>query len=381
MHIDISQTHTSIPVPEVYSYDGSSDDDIGMPYILQSRAAGRSLGSYEWSQPEQRVKGYQHREPRLPLTKKDRDKVMNQLVAILSELCDHPFDEIGSLFRDASGKYFIGECLSPSFTWQKRDSLQLDRGRYHEEHDYLKTLILAFTSHAQELSLSPHTFFAPVPDMVEYKSIDSYRAAGKRWNEFVAIGQKVDHSKNVLFYCIAGRFLLEMIPHLCLGTNKRFTLSHPDLHVGNIFVDDDFNITCIIDWSSTSSGPITEVLGTPSLGGSAAPPSASLVAAFRSGFIKRAVQVISELSRSNLWEKSNKMWYFSRLVRLLSKNDYQHLRKLFEVVYKASDKETEETKSFLSSYSKRIEQQKKCRRWSGLVFLPAKLQTQTSSLW
>ncbi|KAF4978223.1 hypothetical protein FZEAL_5328 [Fusarium zealandicum] len=332
------KAYTSVPVPEVYSYSGSSDNDIGVPYILQSKAAGRSLGSYDWSQLPRVSRSPNYRPP-LPLSDKDREKIMSQLGTIMSELSDHRFEKIGSIFNDGNGGYFVGECLSPSLTWQERDSLDLERGPFDEEHDYFKSLISAFTSHAQELPLTPHVFFAPVPDIQDYKSIASYNIASRRWNDFVAIGQKVDHSKNMLFYSIAGQFLCEMIPRLICGLRTSFTLSHPDLHPGNIYVDDDLNITCIIDWSSASSGPITEVLATPSLGGSATPPSVFLAAAFRSGFSRRASKVAPDLLHLNLWETSERIWSFSRLVRLLSKNDHEHFRRLFELVYETGAEE------------------------------------------
>lgn len=78
---------------------------------------------------------------------------MSQLGVIMSELSDHHFSEIGSIFTDEKGSYIVGECLSPALTWQERDSLELDRGPFREEHDYLVSLISAFTSHAKELSL------------------------------------------------------------------------------------------------------------------------------------------------------------------------------------------------------------------------------------
>ncbi|KAG8409276.1 hypothetical protein J3458_019393 [Metarhizium acridum] len=261
---------------------------------------------------------------------------MAQLDSIMAELSDHRFDEIGSLFNHGHGGFVIGECLSPSLTWQERDSLDLNRGPIRQERDYLVSLIFSFTSHAKELPLAPHVFYAPVPDELHYKTIDSQRTAAQRWNDFVAIGQKIDHSKNRLFYCIAGQFLLEMIPHLSSRLESCFTLSHPDLHVGNLYVDDDLNITCIIDWSSTSSGPITELLATPALGGPARPPSRSLTAAFRLAFGRRATKIGPQLSRSKLWQISDSMWHFSRLVRLLSRNDYEHFRQLFELVHKPS---------------------------------------------
>ncbi|CZR37879.1 uncharacterized protein FPRO_06930 [Fusarium proliferatum ET1] len=327
------KANTSVPVPQVFSYSGSSDNDIGIPYILQSKALGRSLGSYAWSPPRYQVPGLQHRSPPMPISDESRGKVMRQLGAFMSELSTHRFDRIGSLFRDADASYVVGECLSPSLTWQERDSLELDRGPFNNEHDYLVSLISAFTSHAKELSLTPHVFFAPVPDMVDYDSLSSYQKASRRWNDFVAIGQKIEHSKNILFYCIAGQLLSEMINDLTSDRASSFTISHPDLHLGNIYVDENFNITSIIDWSSASTGPASEILAAPSLGSSAAPPSAYLTTAYRSGFIQEANKRTQSLPDAVLWKRSEIMWHFTRLTRLLSKNDYQLFERLFELIY------------------------------------------------
>ena len=261
---------------------------------------------------------------------------MRQLGAIMAELSDHRFEKIGSIFDDANGGYFVGDCLSPSFTWQGRDTVEMDRGPFQEERDYLMSFISSFTTHVQEVWLTPHVFFAPVPEQLDYDSVDSHGDAIDRWNDFVAIGQKVGRTKNVLMYCVAAQFLREMVPDLCWDEGNTFTLSHPGLHAGNLYVDDDFNITCIIDWGSTSAGPITELLAAPSMASSAAPPSNFLTAAFRSGFLQRNSKMASDISRCNLWEKSEKVWYFSRLVRLLSRNDYRHFKNLFELVYKTS---------------------------------------------
>ncbi|PON24287.1 hypothetical protein TGAM01_v206975 [Trichoderma gamsii] len=185
------KAHTSISVPEVYSYRQVPDNSIGVPYILQSKAAGRSLGSYDWSNCPHRFTGSRNPRPPLPISDDGRNKVMHQLGSIMAELSDYRFAKI-------------------------------------------------------------------------------------------------------------GQFLVETIPHLISGFESSFTLSHPDLHVGNIYVDDDLNITCIIDWSSTSTGPIAELLATPGLGGSARPPSESLTTAFRASFGQRSTRIGLELSRSKL---------------------------------------------------------------------------------
>ncbi|EXM03479.1 kinase-like domain-containing protein [Fusarium oxysporum II5] len=218
------RTLGSIPVPEVFSFSGNADSDIVVPYILMSKASGRPLSEYDWIELS-RIEGYPTRRPLLPLTDQDREK----------------------------------------------------------ESQYLQSLVSAFKAHAEELPLSPHSFFAPIPDPFEYPNWTSYRQAVERWRAFCSIGDKVEGNKNRLSFCIAAQFLNEMVPSLT-STDENYVLCHPDLHLGNIFVDEDFNITSIIDWSSVSSSPLAELLTTPGLNGSISPPQKSLITAFRSGF-------------------------------------------------------------------------------------------------
>ncbi|KAK7403933.1 hypothetical protein QQX98_010303 [Neonectria punicea] len=327
------RTHSSVPVPEVYSFSGDYNNEIGVPYILMSKASGRPLSEYDWVELS-RISGYPNKRPLLPLVDRDREKIMRQLGAIMSYLSEIHFDKIGSLFEDSDGNYSVGECLSPSLLWQHRDELEgIDRGPFHQESQYFHSLISAFIAHAKELPLTPHSFFAPIPDPFEYPHWTSYRQAVERWRTFCSVDDKVEGSKNRLSFCIAGQFLYEMIPRLT-STNGNFVLSHPDLHLGNIFVDEDFNITSIIDWGSASSSPMIELLATPGLSGSLSPPKESLAAAFRSGFCQRG-----QIFEPEQWGKAERMWRFARLVRMLSTQDYTHFKVLYNLVY---EKESED---------------------------------------
>jgi hypothetical protein len=249
----------------------------------------------------------------------------------MSRLSKFHFDKIGSLFEDDNGGFSVRECLSPVLTWQSRDSFEteIDRGSFSQEDCYLRSLISAFVSHAKELPLSPYLFFSPLPKPVDYLTWDSYLAAVDRRGDFIVVGDKLEGSKNRLDYFIAGQILEEMVP-LLLSQSTDFTISHPDLHVGNVFVDEELNVTCIIDWCSTTTGPVTELLATPGLAGPSKPPSSSLVASFQSG--------VSQESRNierDMWDRAEMMWYFSRLVRLLSGQDLPLFQTLYELVYKS----------------------------------------------
>ena len=103
-------------------------------------------------------------------------------------------------------------------------------------------------------------FLAPVPIPDEYNTYNDYLSATDRWNDFVTKGSKIDGGKNRLNYIILGQFLQDMIPSLVeestlspASLDAKYPLCHPDLSVNNVFIDDDCNITCIIDWTSSTS--------------------------------------------------------------------------------------------------------------------------------
>ncbi|KAF5613873.1 kinase-like domain protein [Fusarium subglutinans] len=267
---------------------------------------------------------------------------MNQLGAIMSRLSKVHFDKIGSLFEDDTGGFSVGECLSPVFTWQSRDSLEteIERGPFKDETLYLRSLISTFTAHAEELPLTPYLFFSPLPKPADYPTWDSFRAAADRRGDFIVVGDKLEGSKNRLDYCIAGQILQEMIQELSSGSTV-FTISHPDLHTGNVLVDEDLNVTCIIDWGSAITGPMTELLATPGLAGSSKPPLATLTAAFQAGFSEEYLNISQDM-----WRRGEMMWSFSRLVRLLSGQDLSLFQMLYDLVYKTGVENPSDLRDF-----------------------------------
>ncbi|KIH90281.1 hypothetical protein SPBR_00623 [Sporothrix brasiliensis 5110] len=311
-------------------FSGSSDNDIGVPYILMSKASGRPLSEYDWTEDALRVPGYPQIVKLLPLTDENRENIMSQLGSIMCRLSELRFNKIGSLFEDSDGNYFVGECLSPTLLWQWRDRLEvMERGPFDDESQYFGSQISAMVEHAKQLRMSPHSFFAPIPDPLEYRNWSDYREATDLWNDFCSLGDKIESSENRLSFCIAGQLLRDMIPSLA-STGIHFALSHPDLHFGNLFVDDEFNITSVIDWGSASVGPVTELLVTPGFNGSFAPPPDSLIVAFKTAFQQTARGRSFEPEQ---WEKAERIRHFTPLVRTLSTQDLTLFQNLYKLVY------------------------------------------------
>lgn len=234
-----------------------------------SKAPGSPLSNFDWDKmPE----GRDRLRKNFPFLKRpDKEKIMEQLGKITAQLSQMRFNKLGSLFLE-NGQYEIKKCLSPALIFHQRDLLEDDipRGPFRHEHKYYEALLSAFLLHVKELPIEQHIFFAPIPKLTEYEDYIQHRRAVDQWNYFAAIGLKLDSSKNRVDYCMVGHFLQKMIPSICEQTSgnsgcfEGYPLSHPDLSTSNIFIDDEFNITCIIDWALSSTVPMSTLLTTPS---------------------------------------------------------------------------------------------------------------------
>ncbi|KAG4434847.1 hypothetical protein IFR05_009686 [Cadophora sp. M221] len=327
-----------IPVPEVFDY---RSNPIGIPYILMSKAPGFPLSRFAWDAcPDGMVLS---RKPRPVLKGTNKEKIMSQLGMMSSQLLKLRFDKIGSLFEE-DGEYRVGECLSPALIWHQRDSLgdDVQRGPFQHEHEYHESLLSACL-HVKELPLEQHAFFAPIPKLGEFESFLRHRSAVSRWNDSVALDSKIDSSKNRLDYCTAGHFLQKMITAANLQppsspdkSNNRFYLWHPDISLGNIFVDDDFKIICIIDWAFSSTVPISTLLMTPSFPHPRDDDDTTLVPSFRASLLRQNCQRDFGLDQE-FWDCTRRTWLFTKLVTLDGLQDYSYFTELHALVYKPED--------------------------------------------
>jgi hypothetical protein len=207
------------------------------------------------------------------LDKHDKEKVLFQLGTITWQLSELQFDQAGSLFEENEG-FQIKTCLSRGLLMYERYSLDdLHRGPFNFETEYYQALLSAFLQHVQFLPLAHHCFFAPIPAPNDYDDNSEYQTASGRWSDFVTLGSKIDGSDNRSDYVVVGEVLREILSTWSRrtfgpaseGQRDRFALHHPDLSVNNIFVDNDCNITCIIDWAFCSSVPFSILLTSPGL--------------------------------------------------------------------------------------------------------------------
>ena len=274
------------------------------------------------------------------LSQDHKAKIMYQLGAITWQLSELRFDCIGSLV-ETNGLLEMKTCLSPGLIMNERYSLDnIERGPFRSEMDFYKSMLSAFDQHVKYLPLRHHCFFAPLPVRNDYESRSSFESASAHWNDFVALGSKIDGSENRLDYVIAGHLVAEALLELVntswsLRQDQRFAIHHPDLSVNNIFIDQDYNITCIIDWALCSSVPLAVCLTAPGLPHSRDEVDDSLFLTFVEGFRHALLNMSRQdaAKASNLLhmvQSSRPMWLLNRFLNMDSWKDYHLMQRLWE---------------------------------------------------
>ncbi|KAJ5647029.1 hypothetical protein N7490_003401 [Penicillium lividum] len=198
----------NLPVPMVHDFDSDERNSVGLPYILMEKLPGKSVGSslsLAWT----------------PETKK---KILSQLADIYIVLLNHPMDRMGSFSHPGSTR--IGPFAVESLT-DRQGSLLKTTGPCLSIQEYYKRGI--------DLTL----------DLI--------------------LRQEIYTSRSVDAYLV-HRFLLDNVAKVFSYNDLddgKFYLRHADDKGDHILVDEDFNITGIIDWEWAYTAPKSAAFNSP----------------------------------------------------------------------------------------------------------------------
>lgn len=196
-------------------------------------------------------------------------------------------------------------------------------------------MISVLQQHAGKLPLDHHVFLAPIPLIEKYSTFAGYRHAVQQWNDFLTVGMKPSSRNNRLDYIAMAELLHKIIPALSATPEQpKYYLKPPDLSASNVFIDNDFNITCIIDWTSCSTVPLASLLTTPSFPQSRDDVEESLVQVFRDGFTSYIAQptLCATTTDALCWDQARLSWLWTQSVNLDGTQNYHYFVELYTIV-------------------------------------------------
>ncbi|PYI29808.1 serine/threonine protein kinase [Aspergillus indologenus CBS 114.80] len=236
------------PVPEVYGWSATREDEVGVEYIIMEHAPGIGADT-RWFQT----------------TKYQKKALVTGIVDMEKKLFDIPFASVGSLYfkqdipahlqgrlyqpgtpdEDGdSGTYCIGPIADYMFWYGRRAELELDRGPWSDPGQYLRAI-------ATKEVLWTERFGKPLECDFPHNTV------------FPGVNSHQDYLILLRKYLAIAPYLIPKDPNDVLN---RPTLRHPDLTPSNVFVcPETFSPTCIIDWQHTTITPLLLAAGYPRL--------------------------------------------------------------------------------------------------------------------
>ncbi|KAI0897653.1 kinase-like protein [Annulohypoxylon nitens] len=190
--------NSSIPVPEVYDFDTTDDNEIQAPYMCISFISGTPV-SYAWN----------NKSIHMPLIQ-FRQNILRSLAQVMAQFSSFSFDKIGSITSDEANS----QALAPCYDWKHTEdgALQVvSSGPFDSVSDYLKY-------HYKEC---------------DHGDINATRA---------------DHM-------LRGLIIPAWIAGLANDPSEGFVLRPPDFDAQNVMVDDEGNITGFLDWDHAHTLP------------------------------------------------------------------------------------------------------------------------------
>ncbi|RMZ84189.1 hypothetical protein DV738_g604, partial [Chaetothyriales sp. CBS 135597] len=199
---------TDVPSPKVFDFAmENANNPVGVGYILMEKLPGKSL---RWALA----------------TEIQRKNVMDQLADIFVELHKYSFDHLGSL--DQPGDTHIGPFARESLT------------------DFVQS------------EMRPIGPFSS-PDQYHYASLQLIL-------DLILRGEM--YSQQAVDAYLIHLFLIDLIPSISpspssIQNDQGYYLKHADDKGDHILVDEDFNITGIIDWEWAYTAPPAHAFNSP----------------------------------------------------------------------------------------------------------------------
>jgi hypothetical protein len=205
--------NTSLPVPKTIAFDCNNENKLGFEWTLMEMMPGVPLHK-RWRKMSWRAK----------------EELVKRLVKSQARLFEHRFNKIGKIFKsesdETSGAFTLDHIVSIVFFSGDHLIHSVSRGPFTSSHDWLKAR-LQFVLNDQQRILDTSC------DEDELEDAERTLTLAKK--------------------------LLELLPTIFLpnvSASESTMLFHDDLSMNNILVDENGQLTAVLNWECVSFVPL-----------------------------------------------------------------------------------------------------------------------------
>ena len=228
--LDFVRQNTETPVPMVSAFDASNDNDLGFEWMLMEMMPGVPLADVWWT-TSRSAKQKLVKDVAL-FTAQPFRKKFNFLGNLYHahERSDGLFDGNASVKESLCTGFFVGRIVLMTFFWADHVNQVVQRGPFRSSQEWLSARLL-FNRNDVENTLEGLDSESDLEDA----------------NETSQNIQKLSSLLPSFFPTDPGQVL------------EVSALRHDDLSDRNILVDQDGNLTAVLDWECVSALPLWKV--------------------------------------------------------------------------------------------------------------------------
>jgi hypothetical protein len=243
--MEFVRLQTTIPVPRVYIFDSSGENELGLEWMIMEKIDGHTLGSVL--------------EAELSMLQKER--VYRDVAGWVHQLSTLQFDKIGSLYcrwnafrSPILGDFYLGPASDVQFAHDYRQEYDIFRGPYDSIRDYLQGVVELYQ--AETLDPRQHKrshFWDLFTDFESQGIMHSKRQELQLWPSLYS---KSD-VEQIPQYCQSLRYAISLIVKEAALPPRSTFLHHFDISSTNTIVNRDGIPIALLDWEQITTRPFS----------------------------------------------------------------------------------------------------------------------------
>ena len=248
---EIVRHFTKIPIPIIYAYDSSTDNVLGMEWILMEKVRGRKLDE-AWT-------GMSY-DSKLRLA-----EITADWTAQLAKLSSNKIGSIYMQYTASHLQFYVGRCVTPLLSQENRLEYQVFRGPFESLQRFYDS-ILGVTS--QDLEALTQAFetgkfrFVPASPKLRGTFLDRdvfyYLDGHEDWTDAEWYEEQKKELESLDLAVKTMRQNLPAISAIAPETSRPLStfLIHDDLSRRNMLVDDHGMPVALLDWENIKLEPL-----------------------------------------------------------------------------------------------------------------------------
>ena len=243
--MEFVRLQTTIPVPRVYIFDSSGENELGLEWMIMEKIDGHTLNSVL--------------EAELSMLQKER--VYRDVAGWVHQLSTLQFDKIGSLYcrwntcrSPILGDFYLGPASDFQFAHDYRQEYDIPRGPYNSVRDYLQGIVDLYQVETLDPRQHKRSQFWDLFNDFESEGImHSKRQELQLWPSLYS---KAD-LEQIPQYCQSLRYAISLIVKEAALPPRSTFLPHFDISSNNIIVNRDGVPIALLDWEQITTRPFS----------------------------------------------------------------------------------------------------------------------------